>query len=461
MTNFPKYIFIIFFTYFSIIPSKSDTLNNAKKPQSLSHIVKKVLPSVVSIFAQKKVNDNSFSLLNDPFFQFFFDSRSEMPKERLSNSLGSGVIVHNSGYVITCHHVVNDADNIKIITNNKEQFDAVIVLSDPADDLCLLKIKTNKEKNFPFIEFSNNKNDEIGDRVIACGNPFGINMTVTSGIISAKNTIIQGRLAIQTDASLNPGNSGGALINVDGKMVGVPNAIFSKSGGSHGINFAVPATLGKKLLNSALSGKNLIHPWHGINVVSLNPEMIESLDANANGGVLVRFIHKKSPALSAGIEAGDIIIAINDQNIFNKETFRYILKSNEINEEIKLTILKKNKIIEKSFKMIEPPEGKNPMKKTIVDFSFLSGIEIANLSPRVASEIGFNDSIDYEGIVVTKVDEKYRESDFVFNIGDIIISINGKKVKNVNDVLQLVSGKEKLTSVILQRGHQKIQFENR
>jgi serine protease Do len=430
---------------------------------SLASVVEKVLPSVVSIFAEKIVQKRSFSLFDDPFFHFFLEGNNlgAVPQERLAQSLGSGAIVHEKGYIITCHHVIKGADNIRVILNDQREYEAGIVLEDPDEDLAVLRIKSKEGERFPYLAFSSLQHDQVGDRVIACGNPFGINMTVTAGIISANNTVIQNSVLLQTDAALNPGNSGGVLVNEEGKIVGIPNAIFSRSGGSHGVNFAIPAPLASSLVQAAVRGEKLKRSWSGLKVHSLDQKMVEALGGNIRQGVLVRDIHPKSPAIEADIRVGDVILSLNNQPVVSEEAFRYSLKVTPSGTVVPVHLYRRGNHYKGAFRLIEPPEDPASMRTVLDNYGFLTGIELANLSPAIVEEMGHGYLLPKKGVVVTRVDERYRQSDFVFDVGDVLLSLNGKAVTSVQDVLNLKAQKKRLLSVILQRGAQRIQFEQR
>ncbi len=279
---------------------------------SYSAAVKVAAPAVVNIFTTQKVKQNH-PLLNDPAFREFFGNQiPEQNKGSNENSLGSGVIVRPDGYILTNNHVIAQADQIVVALQDGRRAEAKVIGTDPDTDLAVIKIELAELPVLPF-KLSGN---EVGDVVLAIGNPFGVGQTVTQGIISATGRSDLGINTyedfIQTDAAINPGNSGGALIDVAGNLIGVNTAIFSQSGGSLGIGFAIPAKICQQVLNSILKDGRVIRGWMGISLV---PPTQEDVLQPRQAGVVVADVLKKGPAAEAGIKVGDRIIKVNDENI--------------------------------------------------------------------------------------------------------------------------------------------------
>ena len=291
---------------------------------SYSHAVKKAMPSVVNIFTSKKVPDNPHKkYLEDPTFRQFFGDQLDDPDSQTQpeNSLGSGVIVSEHGLILTNNHVVASADEIEIALADGRKMSAKVVGTDPDTDLALIKIEAD---NLPAVTFASSNKLNVGDVVLAIGNPFGVGQTVTQGIISALGRNHLGintfENFIQTDASINPGNSGGALIDTDGNLVGINSAIYSRSGGSMGIGFAIPATLARQIMDQIISQGNVTRGWIGIEAQDITPELAESFKLKTAEGALIAGVLINSPAEKAGLRAGDILLTIDNKPIADTST---------------------------------------------------------------------------------------------------------------------------------------------
>ncbi|MFN5279814.1 trypsin-like peptidase domain-containing protein, partial [Bradyrhizobium sp.] len=300
--------------------------SQAELQLSYAPIVQRVQPAVVNVYAAKTVqNRNPF--LDDPIFRRFFGVPGQQP-EQMQRSLGSGVMVDGSGLVVTNNHVIEGADQVKVSLSDKREFEAEIVLKDSRTDLAVLRLKgTNKEK-FTTLDFANSDQLQVGDVVLAIGNPFGVGQTVTHGIISAlartQVGITDYQFFIQTDAAINPGNSGGALVDMTGRLAGINTAIFSRSGGSQGIGFAIPANMVRVVVASAKSGgKAVKRPWLGARLQAVTPEIAETLGLKLPTGALVANVAPNSPAAKAGLKLSDLIVGIDGQSIDDPNAFDY------------------------------------------------------------------------------------------------------------------------------------------
>jgi serine protease DegQ len=302
-----------------LIVKPTESRNSSSLVGSYSLAVKKAMPSVVNIFTSKKAPDNPHQkYLDDPAFRQFFGDQLDDPDAQAQpeNSLGSGVIVSEQGLILTNNHVVASADEIEIALADGRKMSAKVVGTDPDTDLALIKIEAD---NLPAITFASSDKLSVGDVVLAIGNPFGVGQTVTQGIISALGRNHLGINAfenfIQTDASINPGNSGGALIDTDGSLVGINSAIYSRSGGSMGIGFAIPATLARQVMDQIASQGNVTRGWIGIEAQDITPELAESFKLQVAEGALIAGVLKNSPAEKAGLRAGDILLTIDSKPI--------------------------------------------------------------------------------------------------------------------------------------------------
>src|SRR5216117_561668 len=294
------------------VPSSATELRLSYAP-----IVQRVQPAVVNVYAAKTVQNRN-PLLDDPIFRRFFGVPGQQP-EQMQRSLGSGVMVDASGLVVTNKHVIEGADQVKISLADKREFEAEIVLKDSRTDLAVLRVKDGKEK-FATLDFANSDELLVGDVVLAIGNPFGVGQTVTQGIISAlartQVGITDYQFFIQTDAAINPGNSGGALVDMTGRLAGINTAIFSRSGGSQGIGFAIPANMVRVVVAFVKSGgKAVKRPWLGAKLQAVTPEIAESLGLKVPTGALVANVAPGSPAARAGLKLSDLIVAIDGQTI--------------------------------------------------------------------------------------------------------------------------------------------------
>jgi serine protease DegS len=309
----------------------------ATGPASYSEAVSKAAPSVVNIFTTKITVQRSNPIFDDPIFQRFFGNRLSRPQKRLQTSLGSGVVISRDGYIITNHHVVNGADEIKVVLANGRTLHAEIAGSDPDTDVALLR---TKEKDLPAITLGVSDNIQVGDVVLAIGNPFGVGQTVTMGIVSATGRSQLGintfENFIQTDAAINPGNSGGALVNAAGELVGINTAIFSRSGGSHGIGFAIPVDLVEGVMSQILTKGRVVRGWFGIAGQDMTPELARAFGLKDVQGVLVSGVLENGPADQAGIKPGDIITRIGDQEPENSQDVLNIIATMTPNTQVKV-----------------------------------------------------------------------------------------------------------------------------
>ncbi|MDA0240497.1 MAG: trypsin-like peptidase domain-containing protein, partial [Proteobacteria bacterium] len=298
---------------------------------SFAPLVKRVAPAVVNIFTTKTVTARRVSpLFDDPFFRRFFGENFAGPRrQRKENSLGSGVIVRPDGMIITNHHVIQGADEITVILADRREFKAVIVGSDERTDLAVLRIDTGG-RSLPHLTFRDSDDLEVGDLVLAIGNPFGVGQTVTSGIVSALARTQVGindlNFFIQTDAAINPGNSGGALVTMDGKLVGVNSAIYSRSGGSIGIGFAIPANMVQTVM-TGLTGGQLVRPWLGGAGQAVTSDIANSIGLDRPVGVLINSLYPNGPATRAGLAIGDVVLAVNDREVNDPEALRFRIAS--------------------------------------------------------------------------------------------------------------------------------------
>src|SRR5437870_6849520 len=312
---------------------------------SYAPIVQRAQPAVVNVYAAKTVQNRN-PLLDDPLFRRFFGVPGQQP-EQMQRSLGSGVMVDPAGLVVTNNHVIEGADQVKISLSDKREFEAEIVLKDSRTDLAVLRVKDGKEK-FPTLDFANSDELVVGDIVLAIGNPFGVGQTVTHGIVSAlartQVGITDYQFFIQTDAAINPGNSGGALVDLSGRLVGLNTAIFSRSGGSQGIGFAIPVNMVKVVVASAKGGGTTVkRPWLGARLQNVTPDIAEGLGLKRPAGALVASVTPTSPAARAGLKTSDLITAIDGQPVEDPNAFDYRFATKALGGTAKLGLLRGGK----------------------------------------------------------------------------------------------------------------------
>ena len=306
----------------SAAPAPAEAARPGEGPVSYAAAVDRAAPAVVNIFTSKRVQQRINPLLEDPFFRRFFGEQMPGSRERVETSLGSGVIVSAQGYVLTNNHVIQGADEIRVALPDGRQTAAQLVGADVETDLAVLRVALD---GLPVVAMGASERIRVGDVVLAIGNPFGVGQTVTQGIVSAKERNQLGLSTfenfIQTDAAINPGNSGGALINAYGDLVGINTAIFSRSGGSQGIGFAIPSRLAEGVLSSIIEHGRVIRGWIGVEVQMLTPALAESFGLSSTEGAVIAGVLRQGPAAKAGLAPGDIILRIEDQSIRDAPTF--------------------------------------------------------------------------------------------------------------------------------------------
>ena len=431
---------------------------------SYAPVVKRTAPAVVNIYAKKVVQQQSRpSLFDDPFFKRFFGddfSSGGVPKERIQNSLGSGVLVRADGVVVTNNHVIAGAQEITVVLSDRREYDAEIVLADDRTDLAVLRIDTIGEK-LPSLDFGDSDALEVGDIVLAIGNPFGVGQTVTSGIISAlartRVGVADYRSFIQTDAAINPGNSGGALVGMDGRLLGINTAIFSKSGGSLGIGFAVPANMVRAIVESAIEGRPLVRPWLGFDGRAVTADLALALNMPRPVGVIVEHVIKGGPAGDAGLMPGDVVMAVNGHDVEDAQALRFRLATRRIGETVDLTILRKSKQRDLVMALVAPPE-KPPRNETMLEGKHpFSGARIANLSPALVEELGLKGQS--RGVFVLAVVKRSPAARLGVRPGDILVSINDVNVMLVRDATRVLDAGAKKWLVAIKRGDKVLKVE--
>jgi len=433
-------------------------------PESISEIklsyaplVAKVTPAVVNIYTKRVVKTKSFRspFFDDPLFRHFFGDSfgNSAPRERVQRSLGSGVIVRSNGIIVTNNHVIGEADEITVALADRREFAAEVILTDERTDIAVLKIETKGEE-LAALSFNDSDNVAVGDLVLAVGNPFGVGQTVTSGIVSALARTQVGvsdyQFFIQTDAAVNPGNSGGALVDMTGQLIGVNTAIFSRSGGSNGIGFAVPANMVRYIVAAALADGKLTRPWLGAAGQTVTAEIAESLGLDRPGGVLVDDLYPGGSAARAGVRNGDIILSIDDKDVLDPQGLRYRIGTRNVGVQIDVRLMRAGRVITVPIVLQEAPEDP-PRNETMIEGQTpFAGVKVANLSPAYAEEIGTDPF--RRGVMVVAAN---RNSAVIraglLKLGDIIQSLNGIKIKKVRDIERALRKEADSYDIVLDR----------
>ncbi len=456
------FMVIVFFIFFFLFPvtSHGETRLYYEKevtPQEDSvrytrivKIVKEVTPAVVSITIIQEKEMTFYSPFDDPFFDRFFGYNLPPRKYKYKvRGLGSGVIVSPDGYIITNYHVVEDATNIKVTLTSGKQYEGIVVAASPELDLALVKIKA---KNLPFAYLGDSKKTMIGETVIAIGNPFGYLLSdsrpsVSVGVISATDRTVKSREdklfvnMLQTDAAINPGNSGGPLLNLLGEVIGINTFIFTKSGGSEGIGFAIPSSTVKKFLKKVKTHTLDMEGWIGLYVQDLTQDLKETLNIEENG-VIVTDIEDNSPADKAGIMPGDVILSVNKEHVRNEMEWESVTKFSSPGDTLNLYIYREGDYLTKSVIV-----GKEPGISSQYHSDIL-GISISQIRPSLRRKYGVYSK---EGVIVITVDRHSRGEMFGLLPGDVILQLNGREIKSIQDFKEVEKSIKRYVEIIGER----------
>lgn len=426
---------------------------------SFAPVVKKARPAVVNVYASRIEAVPRNPLFDDPIFRRFFGDQGE--NSRTAQSLGSGVIVDPSGLVVTNHHVIEGMTDVKVALSDRREFDAEIVLRDPRTDLAVLRIKS--DETFPVLELGDSDAIEVGDFVIAIGNPFGVGQTVTQGIVSALARTQIGindyGFFIQTDAAINPGNSGGALVDLSGRLVGINSAIISRSGGNMGIGFAIPVNMVKSVITAAKRGGQTVkRPWLGAKLQNVSREIADSLGLDRPVGALVVGVTPGSPAAEAGLKRGDVITNIDGKSVDDAQSVDFRLGVQPLGGVASLKLLRSGKSLVAPMKLVAAPETPPRDAVRIKSRSPFQGSEVENLSPAVMEELSLTTDSDKtpEGVVVDDVAPDSPSANFGVQKGDIIVDINDEAIRTSRDVEKACSARVRFWDLTISRGGQLI-----
>jgi Do/DeqQ family serine protease len=434
--------------------------NGAQVRLSFAPVVKRAAPAVVNVYGARTERRPRQQAMDEFFRRFFGEDFQGAPggpggaqRERVQRSLGSGVIVDPSGLIVTNHHVIEGMDEVRIALADRREFEAEIVLRDPRTDLAILKLKGGT--GVPSLEFGDSEALEVGDITLAIGNPFGVGQTVTQGIVSALARTQVGvtdyQFFIQTDAAINPGNSGGALVDMAGRLVGINTAIFSRSGGSHGIGFAIPASMVRAVVDSARSGSKIVRrPWLGATLQAVTPEIAESMGLERPLGALVAAFAPASPAEEAGIRRGDLIVALDGQAVDDLETFGYRFALKPLGGATRVEVLRGGRRQTLPVRLIAPPETPPREALVVSGRSPLTGATAVNLSPAVADELSLG--AGDRGVVISSIERTSPAARVGFQPGDVLLAINGERIESTADLRRLVQTRPRVWEIQLSRG---------
>ena len=436
---------------------------------SFAPIVKKASPAVVNVYVRTRVQSFQSPFANDPVFSRLFGEafgqslgqNFGIPTERVQNSLGSGVLVNAEGNIVTNAHVVKGggATEIRVALSDKREFDARVILQDEKSDIAVLKIEGG-DGRFPYLEFEDSDRVEVGDLVLAIGNPFGVGQTVTSGIISAlARTEVahsDAQVFIQTDAAINPGNSGGALVDMSGRLVGINTAIFSRSGGSIGIGFAIPSNLVKVYVDSAIAGRKVERPWLGARLETVTRELADKARLARVAGALVARVNELGPAAAAGLHAGDVITAVDGFEVADARSALYRLMTRGVGNKAEMQVLRAGRAQSVTVAlMAAPAPGRDDIRNLSGRHPF-EGARVANILPGVADELGLDDD---QGVVILSIRNGSTAARLGFQPGDILAQIAAKPVASIAELEAALAEPRRVWQLAIKRGDQVLQLQ--
>ncbi len=424
---------------------------------SFAPVVRRASPAVVNVYARQIVRQQV-----DPFWQMFGGGIPGMTRERVAESLGSGVVIRSDGVIVTNNHVVENGQAFMVVLSDRREFPAKVLLADARTDLAILKIDVGTEK-LPTLPIGDRVDTQVGDLVLAIGNPFGVGQTVTNGIVSALNRSEDPNGGgagsyIQTDAPINPGNSGGALVDMNGDLIGINSFIMSRSGTSSGVGFAIPAAMVRRVADAAMGGGHMVRAWLGAKTDPVTGEMAKSLGLATPGGAYVTAVYPGGPAAKAGVKLGDVITSVDSEAVADPANLNYRIDTLKPGETARLGVLRSGKA-EMLLAKVEEPSGGSTDERTLQGDTPLSGLTVANLTPATADALGLDPFNAQGGVVVVRVSSQTYAGQLGLQPGDVIKGVNGRDVLSVGDLqaaLARGAPPQRIWSLTLQRGGQTI-----
>ncbi|WGV15696.1 Do family serine endopeptidase [Fuscovulum ytuae] len=421
---------------FGALAQTAVPVSEAEISLSFAPVVKAAAPAVVNIYATRIVQERRSPFADDPFFNQFFEALGPA-QPRIQNSLGSGVIVSADGIVVSNYHVVGQATEIRVVLNDRREYAADVILADQESDLAVLRLRDATD--LPVLEMRNSDELEVGDLVLAIGNPFGVGQTVSSGIVSglARSALQVGDgrgYFIQTDAAINPGNSGGALVDVRGRLVGINTAILTRGGGSNGIGFAIPANLVRSIVAQAEAGAaRFARPWAGVTGQAMDAALAESLGLARPDGVVISDVHPKSPFAAAGLQPGDVILSLGGEPTNTPQEVIFRMAALGVGTEAEITWLRNGEAMQASMMLAPAPDDPPRDQMTVTADVGLRGLTVVRINPAVIEELGL--PMQAEGVAVMQAEDLSARAGV--QRGDILLGINGAAVGTPADVLAL------------------------
>ncbi|WP_419741114.1 trypsin-like peptidase domain-containing protein [Ruegeria sp.] len=415
-------------------------------------VVKEAAPAVVNIYAKIVRQGRSRPLFSDPFFQDFFGRGFGEPQQRVQNSLGSGVILSEDGYVVSNYHVVGSATEIRVVTTERREFTAEVVLGHEESDIAILRLE--EAQGLPFLNMRDSDHVEVGELALAIGNPFGIGQTVSSGIISglARTGTATGNARgyfLQTDAAINPGNSGGALIDVNGDLIGINTSILTRSGGSNGIGFAIPANLVAEFLRQAQAGnKVFVSPWAGMSGQHMSADIAESLGLVIPMGVVISDLHDLSPLAEAGLRVGDVVTHVDGDEVNSPAEMKFRMSVAGVGGTSVLTRLRGEESDDIEVALIRAPDTPDAEKTTLDESTVLPELTVSGVNPAVIIDLGLK--LSQSGVVV--VDPGPYGARAGLRVGDVLEAINGADIARPKDVVHALTDPGRRINMLIQRG---------
>ena len=406
---------------------------------SFAPVVKQVLPAVVKVYSSTRAQEAPEERMDPRLRQFFGDAFPGARRSPRQQGIGSGVVVTADGYILTNNHVVEGADSVKIQLNDGSEYTAKIVGKDPQTDLAVVKIKAS---NLPHLEFANSDQAEVGDLVLAVGNPFGLGETVTTGIISAKGRASLGldyEDFLQTDAAINPGNSGGALVDTQGHLLGINTAILSRTGGNQGIGFAIPTNLAREVMDSLIKDGKVARGQLGVRIQDVTPAMAKRLELGEARGALVGEVSPKSPAAKAGVQSGDVVVEFDGKPVRDSRQLRLAVGRAKPGATVPLKVVRDgdSKIVRVTVKELESDEDakSTSRREASKDTGTLNGVGVVDLSPQSRRQFGIPPSVN--GALVSEVDPESPSHEAGLRAGDVIVEINKERIQDAEQAVRL------------------------